>query len=337
MVLRLNGNSNYNYDTQYRRIVLINDDAIIIDSAFDIGTADAVMNFDVLTGVAKGEGSYVEGTYNRALGDGAHAEGTGNAAVGNCAHAEGWMTIANQHSSHSSGRGTIAAGIGQTAVGNYNEIDFNAEFIVGNGEDNLHRSTAFKVNTNGTATVQTDPVNNKDVATKQYVDNNIPDVSTKRDLTESRKVVYATSGTETESGSGKYTQTEISYSSGLNSNCLVQRDADKQIMVPAAPTQDNHAASKKYVDDAVSGITSGHLYKHLIYASNLGFSFDIINNQSTPISFNTAGKLISVINSSVAARIHLINDGEVCDIVGNYSSSISTYVITYISSAGIKH
>jgi len=42
----------------------------------------------------------------------------------------------------------------------------------------------------------------------------------------------------------------------LYANFIVQRDTNGQVNVPATPTADNHAASKKYVDDIVGDIES---------------------------------------------------------------------------------
>lgn len=197
----------------------------------------------IITQVAMGNSSLVLGEYSQAFGEGSVAGGIASKAIGNASIAEGNFTLANQSYASAFGDHTIASAVAQTALGKCNEIDYSALLVVGNGTDGSHRSTAFKVNADGTATVQSNPVNTKDVVTKEYAD-------TKRALTTSRKVVYATSDTETSSGSGIYTQTELSYSTGSNANAIVQRDSVGQILVPTTPTDNAHATSKKYVDDA---------------------------------------------------------------------------------------
>ena len=237
------------YGNQYRRIVSVNTVAytITLESAFTGTAVNDEITASIVTQVAIGNSSTVLGEYNQAFGEGALAGGIASKAVGNASTALGNFTLANQSYANAFGDHTIATGVAQTAVGKYNAIDFNALFVVGYGTSEANRKSAFVVNSDGSATVGHDPVNSMDVATKQYAD-------TKRDLTTSRKVVYATSGTETESGSGKYTQTEISYSQGLNSNVLVQRDTNYQILVPTSPSDNNHATSKKYVDDGLQNV-----------------------------------------------------------------------------------
>lgn len=50
------------------------------------------------------------------------------------------------------------------------DITSSTLFTVGNGSSEKNRSNAFTINSNRTATVSADPINNMDVATKQYVD-----------------------------------------------------------------------------------------------------------------------------------------------------------------------
>ena len=76
----------------------------------------------------------------------------------------------------------------QFVVGEYNEEDPNALFIVGNGEA-TDRNNALTVNRDGTVTIGTDPQKEKDVATKKYVDDavsnvtvDLSDYTTKEDL-----------------------------------------------------------------------------------------------------------------------------------------------------------
>ena len=57
------------------------------------------------------------------------------------------------------------------------------------------------------------------------------------------------------------TQTEYGVDSGSSPNYIVQRDANGQVIVPLTPTDNSHAASKKYVDDK---ITSGVEYLGIV-------------------------------------------------------------------------
>lgn len=123
-------------------------------------------------------GSHAEGWDTEATGTSSHAEGAETKATGTFAHAEGYKTQANAFGSHAQGIGTITcnvsydtSGAGQCVVGKYNAAPTTAmQFIVGGGTSSTARKNLFTVNTNGTATVAADPVNNMDVATKQYVD-----------------------------------------------------------------------------------------------------------------------------------------------------------------------
>ena len=69
---------------------------------------------------------------------------------------------------HDSTSGTA----GVAAVGIYSSIDNDSAFVVGNGTADNARSNAFEVHSDGRATVGATPVNNMDVATKKYVDDN---------------------------------------------------------------------------------------------------------------------------------------------------------------------
>ena len=58
------------------------------------------------------------------------------------------------------------------AVGKYSNVSTDTAFVVGNGTADDARSNAFVVHSDGRATVGAAPVNNMDVATKKYVDDN---------------------------------------------------------------------------------------------------------------------------------------------------------------------
>lgn len=75
--------------------------------------------------------------------------------------------------SSASGYGTNSVGIAQTVVGQFNSLNGESYFIVGNGTDNNNRSTAFKVNHDGSAEIQTSGTNDLNVVNykqlKDYV------------------------------------------------------------------------------------------------------------------------------------------------------------------------
>lgn len=150
---------------------------------------------------AMGRGSHAEGkdtiavsAYSHAEGQNSiaaygvsHAEGENTFASGNhSSHAEGYNTKASgAYGSHAEGNYTIAAGGSQHVVGKYNIADApsqsyspNGQYveIVGNGTSDNNRSNARTLDWNGNEilagklTVGSGPIQNMDVATKQYVD-----------------------------------------------------------------------------------------------------------------------------------------------------------------------
>ena len=129
-------------------------------------------------------GAHAEGSYTTASGLYSHSEGQRTTASGNMSHAEGDYTVANHRTQHVFGAYNIAdaSEAAASARGNYVEI-------VGNGTATDARSNARTLDWDGNEvlagklTVGTAPSNNMDVATKQYVDSSIPDISTKSDAT----------------------------------------------------------------------------------------------------------------------------------------------------------
>ncbi|WP_278989918.1 hypothetical protein [Segatella bryantii] len=125
-----------------------------------------------------GSYSHVEG-YNNTINTGAdysHAEGynnTINSYMDN-SHAEGGYNVINGSYSHVGGFYNIAGSNYQTVIGKFNESDTNDiySFIVGNGTGDNNRRNGFTVKWDGTAQVGALPVNDMDVATKKYVDDN---------------------------------------------------------------------------------------------------------------------------------------------------------------------
>lgn len=125
---------------------------------------------------ATGPHSHAEGSTTLAQGMSSHAEGWKTQALNEGAHAQGYETVASGEASFAGGNRTIASQNFQTALGTYNAENEDALFIVGNGEDADHRSNAFVVNKDGTATLSKGPTEDMDVATKAYVDGVFSDI-----------------------------------------------------------------------------------------------------------------------------------------------------------------
>ena len=145
------------------------------------------------TGTVAESSTYTMGEYAVAFGSGtkasgmySYAEGGGTTASGNSAHAEGSGTTAEGAFSHAEGQGTRARYRAQHVFGEYNILDpYVTDYsnrgiyveIVGKGMNDSERSNARTLDWSGNEvlsgklTVGTDPTNNMDVATKQYVDN----------------------------------------------------------------------------------------------------------------------------------------------------------------------
>ena len=111
---------------------------------------------------------------SKTIGRLSHAEGDRCYTIGTASHAEGCQTRASGSYSHAGGSYTIASQSSQTAIGKYNDNKSNTLFEVGNGTADDARSNAFVVYSSGKAEIGADPTTNMGVATKQYVDNNIP-------------------------------------------------------------------------------------------------------------------------------------------------------------------
>ena len=132
-----------------------------------------------LNAIAGGNNTKATGKNSVAFGSGSEATAFCSMAVGYTAKAYNENSAAFGFASKTKALNSFAAGYntitakgapdGQAALGKYNEGKTTTIFEVGNGTS-TKRANAFQVNSNGTATVQTDPVNAMDVATKQYVD-----------------------------------------------------------------------------------------------------------------------------------------------------------------------
>lgn len=135
--------------------------------------------------------THAEGSYTVASGSAAHAEGNWTQASGSSAHAEGQNTIAEGSFSHAEGNYTIAHNKSQHVFGEFNvaENKMNPAYrgtyieIVGNGTADTARSNARTLDWSGNETltgkltVGAGPTNAMDVATKQYVDTGISNIT----------------------------------------------------------------------------------------------------------------------------------------------------------------
>ena len=132
-----------------------------------------------------GYSSFAVGTNTVSSGSESFAEGFGTKAQGDFAHAEGHGTVAGGDYSHAEGIGTLAESSYQHAQGRYNIADTTNKYahIVGNGSvDGTTKSNAHTIDWEGNGwfagnvkvggTGQ-DDTNAKQLATQEYVDNNI--------------------------------------------------------------------------------------------------------------------------------------------------------------------
>ena len=139
--------------------------------------------------------AHAEGDYCDATGIASHAEGGGTHATGNYSHSEGYSADASGENSHAEGDSTIASGLNshvegfqtkassenQHVQGKWNIEDTENKYahIVGNGTDDTSRSNAHTLDWNGNGwyagklTQEGVPTEDKDLATKKYVDNNM--------------------------------------------------------------------------------------------------------------------------------------------------------------------
>ena len=140
--------------------------------------------------IASGMGSHAEGSYTTASNYDSHAEGYYTIASGEDSHAEGCETTASGNASHSEGCGTIASSENQHVQGRYNIEDTEDKYahIVGNGEQvdtdegtQEVRSNAHTLDWDGNAWFAGNVsigADNKELATKEYVDEAVSNIST---------------------------------------------------------------------------------------------------------------------------------------------------------------
>ena len=130
---------------------------------------------------ASGKTSHAEGYETIASGEYSHAEGYKCKSESNSSHAEGCLTEANNFYTHAEGFYTIAKGYSQHVQGKCNIEDTAGKYahIVGNGESETERSNAHTLDWQGNGwyagklSQDGTPTEDKDLATKKYVDDSI--------------------------------------------------------------------------------------------------------------------------------------------------------------------
>ena len=130
--------------------------------------------------VAKASYSHAEGFKSASTGEYSHVEGIVCESSGQGSHAEGYYTVASGQRSHSEGCFTEAASQHQHVQGKYNVVDSNGVYahIVGNGTGKNNRHNAYTLDWQGNAwysgkvTTGAAPVEDMDLTTKKYVDDN---------------------------------------------------------------------------------------------------------------------------------------------------------------------
>lgn len=131
--------------------------------------------------VANASYSHAEGFKSASTGEYSHVEGIVCESSGQGSHAEGYYTVASGQRSHSEGCFTEAASQYQHAQGKYNVVDSKGVYahIVGNGTGKNNRHNAHTLDWEGNGwyagkvTAGAAPVEDMDLTTKKYVDDNM--------------------------------------------------------------------------------------------------------------------------------------------------------------------
>lgn len=161
---------------------------------------------------ASGAFSHAEGGGTTASGTFSHAEGSGTLASGDGSHAGGYETAANGLRSFTHGLSLTAEGTNQAVFGKYNAPNTTDIFQIGGGFSDTDRFNAFSITASGVAKIKSSlniggaedntgltnllfvsgrgyfeggirtgsnyyPSDNKDLVTKDYVANNLPQLS----------------------------------------------------------------------------------------------------------------------------------------------------------------
>lgn len=178
-------------DSKYLETDLVLQNSISLGRKGDIGVGSSAIGTNVIASgfgshaegmstIASGDYSHAEGSYTTASGECSHVEGGNTQATGDFSHVEGNGTIASGENSHAEGSGTTASSQNQHVQGKYNIEDTEGKYahIVGNGEDGKN-SNAHTLDWQGNGwfagklSQEGAPTEDKDLATKKYVDDNI--------------------------------------------------------------------------------------------------------------------------------------------------------------------
>ena len=122
-------------------------------------------------------------------------------------------------------------------------------------------------------------------ANKKYVDDNF----LRTNKTTGNKVYVSQSQSD-----GSIKQTMVTFSSSVVSGAIVARNSSGAILANV-PTEDNHVSNKKYVDDAIAGLSvegggGTKFYKH-IYITNFATKVAIATTRAT--AYTTANEILA--------------------------------------------
>ena len=175
------------------------------------------------------------------------------------------------------------------------------------------------------------PVEDADATNKAYVDNNfVPKLQIAEGVGTFAYIAEA---------NGKTSKLQIQYGAPLEYTIPGRGEGGR--IVVGTPTGDNHAATKKYVDDAVAN-RSPKLYRHTIYTSCYGndydgnshsitMNFEILSTQSTDVSsgYVPVARFVNLLAGPGATVAHVVANGR-CDdeIIGQVSFTKADSTIT---------
>ena len=165
------------------KVVKNQDDTFTVTLNKTLSKTEAISNesYMIAGGHALGFGTHVEGSFNVGEGMLSHIEGFRNYAFGSASHVEGESNVSQANYTHVEGSNTIATGNFQHVQGKYNVADTGNTYadIVGGGTSPINRKNIRTLDWNGNETlagkltIGNNPVNDMDVTTKKYVDDNL--------------------------------------------------------------------------------------------------------------------------------------------------------------------
>ena len=177
------------------------------------------------------------------------------------------------------GNGTIAKEKNQLVIGTFNEDEENALFIVGNGNDADDRSNALEVLKDGRVKSNGIPTEDNDLTTVKYVDEAIEDL-----IDEGKKILDENTVKKTTTGNTLYgvnvngQQQNFKFYEAPYGNTIPYRDSKGQLKVVETPTENQHATSKKYVDDTVASAGGGKITK-IVEHTTTGGEYGMIGSE----------------------------------------------------------